>query len=348
MFLADDGHEGDISIPAILISLSDGNKIINYYEKYKNNKDEIKNIRFEIKFDIENKNNIIDFDIWYTPDIEKVYTFLIDFDKYFKVLDDKIKLGIHFITYPHFAYDPNSYTPKEDCLGSGLYCIRPGKLGITDGSLIVLESIKQKCLFDWGIKNEKKDIFLKFMKLFYDNCILKEDSFTQVCSNDAIYNSGTNIDDINKCIYDSFIGTSYEKQQAQYQKIFKNKILDEELETRKKYMINRIPSITINGRLYFGSWKPKFIFEALCATLINKPEACYAEGEFQREVRGFSSIGTFIIIVIVIFINIIFFMVCKDYIKRKVFERIKSIDIDTRIDKVVNSYVALKESKEGP
>ena len=113
-------------------------------------------------------------------------------------------------------------------------------------------------------------------------------------------------------------------------------------------MINRIPSITINGRLYFGSWKPKFIFEALCAALINKPEACYAEGEFQREVRGFSSIGTFIIIIIVIFINIIFFMVCKDYIKRKVFERIKSIDIDTRIDKVVNSYVALKESKEGP
>ena len=159
MFLADDGHEGDISIPAILISLSDGNKIINYYEKYKNNKDEIKNIRFEIKFDIENKNNSIDFDIWYTPDIEKVYTFLIDFDKYFKVLDDKIKLGIHFITYPHFAYDPNSYTPKEDCLGSGLYCIRPGKLGITDGSLIVLESIKQKCLFDWGIKNEKKIYF---------------------------------------------------------------------------------------------------------------------------------------------------------------------------------------------
>ena len=37
MFLADDGHEGDISIPAILISFSDGNKIINYYEKYKNN-----------------------------------------------------------------------------------------------------------------------------------------------------------------------------------------------------------------------------------------------------------------------------------------------------------------------
>ena len=33
MFLADDGHEGDISIPAILISQTDGNKIIEYYKR---------------------------------------------------------------------------------------------------------------------------------------------------------------------------------------------------------------------------------------------------------------------------------------------------------------------------
>ena len=75
MFLADDGHEGDISIPAILISQTDGDKIIKYYERFKDNKEEIKKIRFEIKFDIENKNNVVNFDIWYTPDIEKVYTF---------------------------------------------------------------------------------------------------------------------------------------------------------------------------------------------------------------------------------------------------------------------------------
>ena len=348
MFLADDGHEGDISIPAILISQSDGNKIINYYMQFKDNKEEIKKIRFEIKFDIENKNNIVDFDIWYTPDTVKVYEFLNDFEKYQKALGDTTKFGIHFVTYPHVQYDPNSFTPKEDCLGSGLYCIRPGKLGITDGSVIVLESIKQKCLFDWGVKNEKKDVYLTFMKTFYENCIKKEDNFNQICSNDAIHSTGANIDEINTCIYDSFIGTTQEKQQTQYQKIFKNQILDKEFELRKQYLISRVPSITINGRLYIGSWRPEFVFEALCAALINKPEACYAEGRFQREVRGFSGVGTFLIIVIVLFINIVLFIVCKDYIRRKVFERIRDIDIDTRIDKVVNSYVALKESKDGP
>ena len=112
-------------------------------------------------------------------------------------------------------------------------------------------------------------------------------------------------------------------------------------------MINRVPSIIINGRLFIGSWRPDFVFEALCAALINKPKACHTEGKFQREGRGFSGIGTFTIIVIAIFINITLFMIYKDYIKRKAFERIKSIDIDTRIDKAVNSYVSLKESKDG-
>ena len=348
MFLADDGHEGDISIPAILISLSDGTKIINHYMRYKDNKEEIKKIRFEIKFDIESKNNEVNLDIWYTPDIEKVYTFLSDFEKYQKSLEGTTKLGVHFVTYPHFMYDPNSNTPKDDCLGSGLYCIRPGKLGITDGSIIVMESIKQKCIYDWGVKNEKPEVFLKFMKSFYSNCIQVENNFNQVCSNDAIYSSGANVDDINKCLYDSFIGTSYEKQQTQYQKIFKNQILDKEYELRKQYLISRVPSLTINGRLYIGSWKPEFVFEALCAALINKPEACYSEGKFQREVRGFSGVGTFLIIVIVLFINIVLFIVCKDYIRRKVFERIKDININSKIDQVVNSYVALKENKDGP
>ena len=64
MFLADDGHEGDISIPSILLSRTDGDKIKNYYTMHKDNKEKINKIRFEIKFDIENKNNTVDYDIW--------------------------------------------------------------------------------------------------------------------------------------------------------------------------------------------------------------------------------------------------------------------------------------------
>ena len=343
MFLADDGHEGDISIPAVIISRSDGDKIINYYLLHKDNKNEINKIRLEIKIDIQNKNNTVNFDLWYTPDTENIYTFLKDFQKYQNYLGKSAKMGVHFVTYPHFAYDPNSNSPKEDCLGSGLYCIRPGKLGIVDGSLIVTESIKQKCLYNIANNQDNNfEKFYKFISYFYDNCVSKE-NFNQVCSDDAINNAGFDLNKINQCLYDSFSCTVYEKQNQQYQKIYKNKILDKEYEERKQYLISRVPSITINGRLYVGSWNPQFVFEALCASLIRKPEACYTEGNFQRE--GFSAGLSFFIILVVIFINAALFLICKEFIKRKINERIRSTNIDTQINTAVNSYIALRESK---
>ena len=345
MFLADDRHEGDISIPAILISRNDGEKIMNYYSSYKDNKEKIDQIKLEIKFDIENKNNTVNYDIWYTPDIENVYTFLKDFLKYQNAFGDSAKLGVHFVTFPHFSYDSNSNTPKEDCLGSGLYCIRPGKLGITDGSIIVMESIKQKCIYDIAINKKQISIFWSFMNLFHEKCILIENNFNQECSNYVINSVGISLDEINQCIYDSFEATKYEKENTQYQKISKNKLLDKEYEIRRIYSISRVPSLTINGRLYVGSWKPQFIFEAICAALTKKPEICYAEGNFEREVKGFSFMGYFFIILIVIVINIALFLICKEYIRRKVSERINSSNMYTQINSAVNSYISLGEVK---
>ena len=344
-FLSDDGRGGEISIPAILISRNDGEKIINYYNRYKDNKEEISKIRFEIKFDIENRLDIVEYDIWYTPDIEDVYIFLKDFQKYHKSLGDSIELGIHFVTYPHFMYDPNTRLPKEDCLGSGLYCIRPGKLGITDGSLIVHESIKQKCIYDYAIKYKKIDFFLNYMSNFYDTCIITQ-NFNQICSNNALYSTGINKDEINDCIYNSFSDASTDKQNSNYQKISKNKILDDEYELRKDYSISRVPSLTINRRLYVGTWKPEYVFDALCASLIKKPEACLGEGKFNKELTSSSYSTSYILILIVILINIILFLLCRGYIKEQVEKRIRSSNINSKIDTVVNSYIALKDNNE--
>ena len=345
MFLADDGHEGDISIPAILISKTDGDKIMNYYFSIKDDKEKISQIKLEIKFDIGNINNTVNYDIWYTPDTENVYSFLKDFRRYQTAFGEVAKLGVHFVTFPHFSYDPNSNTPKDDCLGSGLYCIRPGKLGITDGSVIVMESIKQKCIYDIANNQNKIGYFWAYMLQFQENCVLKENNFNQICSNEAINSAGLSLEEVNKCLYDSFEGTTYEKENSQYQKIAKNKILDKEYEIRKEHLINRVPSLTINGRLYIGSWRPEFIFEAICAALTKKPEICYAEGKFEREAKGFSLMGYIFIILIVIVINIALFLICKEFIKRKVLERISSTNIDTQINTAVNSYIKLQDVK---
>ena len=63
----------------------------------------------------------------------------------------------------------------------------------------------------------------------------------------------------------------------------------------------------------------------------------------QRE-EGLSGPIVFIIIIIVLAINIILFILCKNLIKKKIMDRIESIDINSRIDDAVNTYFALKDN----
>ena len=343
MFLADDGNGGEISIPAVLINLNDGNKLINYYTE--NKPDKKNRIRLEIYFALEKSDNTVKYDIWFTPDQTKVYDFLNTFEKYQKLLGDNAVLGMHYITYPFFSYDANSNTPIDDCLGSGLYCIRPSS-EINDGALIALESIKQKCIYKFIYENKNKDnpyskeLFWKYMNNLYTKCISTK-NYNQECSDNAVSLAGLQLENINECIKDSFIGNSQEKQNKNYNKILKNKILDEEYSIRKKNFITRVPTLTINGRLYDGSWRAEYVFDALCASLIKKPDVCFKEG-IQREI-GLSGPAVFIIIMIVLAINVILFILCKNLIKKKIMDRIESIDINSKIDDAVNTYFALKD-----
>ena len=224
MFLADDGHGGDISIPAVIISLTDGSKIIEFYKNNENKK-----IILEFQLTIEKKDNTVKYDIWFTADQENVYTFLKDFKRYHEALGNSAILNVHYITYPHFNYNPNSNEAKDDCLGSGKYCVRPGNLGINDGSLIVLESLKQKCIYlnaySTNVKS-KNILFWKYMNLFNEKCMLQNEKadFEQTCSNNVISEVGIDLNEINECVSNSFIATSSEKARSGYYKTCKNKL----------------------------------------------------------------------------------------------------------------------------
>ena len=341
MFLADDGNGNDISIPAVLISFSDGNKLINYYSQIKPDKNN--RIRLEIFLPLEKSDNTVKYDIWFTPDQTKVYDFLNNFEKYQNLLGENAILGMHYITYPFFSYNENNRQPIDDCLGSGLYCIRPSS-EINDGALIALESIKQKCIYKYIYENKEnsdsKIIFWNYMKNLYTKCISTK-NYNQQCSDNIVTSVGLQLEQINQCIKDSFIGSEQEKQNQNYNKILKNKILDDEYTIRKQNYITRVPSLTINGRLYDGSWRAEYVFDALCASLIKKPDACFKIGMQRGE--GLSGPVVFVIIIIVLAINIILFILCKNLIRKKIMDRIESIDINSRIDDAVNTYFALKD-----
>ena len=76
-------------------------------------------------------------------------------------------------------------------------------------------------------------------------------------------------------------------------------------ELRKKNFISKSPSITINERVYLGSWRADYVFESLCSSLIKKPEACYIEPTFNKKVKGVT-LGSFLSIILVILLTNVF------------------------------------------
>ena len=346
IFLSDEGLGADITIPAVLISNRDGKILTDYYIKHADSHEAIKEIKLEIKFQNENLDNTVKYDVWYSPDQENAYLFFKEFRDLQKVLGESAILNIHFFTYPHFSYMPNKKIKIENCFGNGLYCVRPGKVGVTDGTNVIRESLRQKCIYNYVFDNNKdrnKKLFWDYIEKFYDKCVY-ERKIDKSCSDKIIKNVGLPEKEINKCYEESFVGY---KEDKDYEYYAKNNILDRDYDLRKKNFISKSPSITINDRVYLGSWRAEYIFESLCASLIKKPEACYMEVNFNRNLKGVT-LSTFLLIILaVIIVNIILFMVCKRIIKKGIEERVDSTDFDNKIDKAVGSYLALRESAPG-
>ena len=343
IFMNDDGVGYDISIPAVLISNSDGKKLVTYYLEHANNHEDIKEIKLEVKFENENLDNSVKYDLWYSPDQDNAYTFLNDFKEIQKTLIDNAILGVHFFTYPHYNYNPDKKQNIENCLGSGLYCSRPGKFGTTDGADIIRESLRQKCIYNYaytkqGVNN--KMLFWDYIEKFYINCVRKNQINTK-CSEEVMKELKIDNYFIQKCYEESFVG---DKKDKNYEIFSKNTILDNEYELRKKNFVSKSPSITINDRVYLGNWRVDNIFESLCSSLIRKPEACYTEPTFNKNIKGVT-LGSFLsIIIAVLLFNILLFLICKSVIKKGIEYRVDSSNINSKISNVVGSYLNLKDT----
>ena len=346
IFLSEEGLGNDITIPAVLISKKDGKILTDYYIEHADSHEAIKDIRLEVQFRYESLDNIVKYDVWYSPDQENAYIFFKDFRELQDVLGNSAELNVHYFTYPHFSYMPTQKQNIQNCYGSGLYCIRPGKAGVTDGTNVIKESLRQKCIYNYAYKDkikEKRKLFWDYMEKFYDKCVY-ERKIVSSCADNIIRKIGIPGNEIKKCIENSFTGDKNEKDYEYYSK---NSILDKEYELRKKNFVTKSPSITINDRVYLGSWRAEYVFESLCASIIRKPEACFMEVNFNRNLKGVTLTNFVLIIFAVVVINVIVFLIRKKIIKKGIEERVDSTDIDNKIDKAVGSYLALRDSAPG-
>lgn len=345
VIMADDGRGMEISIPGILISFEDGLVLKEFYKKNKDNKSVLDKIIFEIEFEMEKANNTVEYDLWYTPDLENVYTMLSEMYYYHVQLKKYAKLNIHFVAYTHYSYTAGQRNEVENCLGNGKYCARPGRFGITDGRVVIKEMIKQKCVHQYSYSQGQENLYWLYMINFYNECLSGEEKkFNTECSIYASKLTGIPNDVINKCIAESYEATEAERKVKGFEAHSKNLILDKELEDRQTLYISRVPSLYINGRVFLGSWRADYIFEGLCAGLKKKPEICYSEGGFEKE-RKTSFFYMCLIVIIVIVVNVIIFCFCMKFIRQRIQERLDSTDINKKISTVVNSYLQMRETQ---
>lgn len=347
IIMADDGRGRDLVIPGVLITYQQGEIIKKFYRENKLFPKIIENIRIEVDFEMENRTNIVKLDFFVTSFNENYYNLLKEITEHLKILKDTIDLNVYYVTHPSYDFAEGFYRDIPNCYGSGLHCHHPGKYRVTDGRIYLDEDIKQKCILNYAKENKNIDLYLDYMNNFFTECV-NNTSFNAECSAIVSEKLSLPLSKINQCYHDSFNTTAVEKFNQNLMKYFKvyakNEILIGDAKKKNDNFISFSPSLMINNRNFWGSWTLENVFEAICSAYQKKPQICYDEGYF-KQTSSISNFSIFLLIVLVLAVNVIIFIMCRNFIKRRIVERIESTDINHKINTVVTSYLALRESK---
>lgn len=347
VIMADDGRGRDLTIPGVLISQKQGEIIKKFYRENKLFPKIIENISIEVDFEMENRTNIVKLDFFVNSFNENYYSLIKEISTHLKEIKNTIDLNVYYISHPSYNYAKATYRDLPNCFGSGLHCHHPSKFQVIDGRVYLEEDIKQKCILNYAKESDNIGLYLDYVNSFFSECANKT-AFNAECSAIVGERLALPLALINQCFHDSFNTTEIENYDANLKKFFKifakNEILAADAAKKSENFVSFLPSLMINNRNFWGSWTLENVFEAVCSAYQKKPQICYDEGYFKSS-SSISNFSVFLLILFVIAVNAVIFVLCRNFIKRRIIERIESTDINHKINTVVTSYLALRESK---
>ena len=357
ILLIDDGTANDIFIPTVMISHDDGMIIKDYI------KETGKKVIIDLHISLE-KKDIVDINNFYTSEQLEIYSYLNDLKFYMPFISNITNFNVHYVSFQSMFYDDDYKEDVNHCLSLGKFCSWGG-INFNDTNImingrdILEENIRQKCIFDLSRKDDKLvnykqafygEAYFNYMRNFEETCLNKDKSkpkFNKECSEEVSRKLELNIESINKCYTESFEGTITDSNKYK----LKNKLLEASTTVQTNYNIQVIPSVTVNGREVFGSYQAYNTFEAICSGFQEEPEACVNMGFYKNSFKKDEiddEISTFTIIIIILFVillNILIVYICKRYIVKKMHEKIDSAEMNGKINNVVTSYLALRDTK---
>jgi hypothetical protein len=343
VIMDDDGSGSDIKIPVGLISLTDGRILQNFIENNPKSR-----VMVEINFKEKEARKKVEFKFFFSSSELKAYQLINNLTKYTDKFNSQVEFTPNYVIHQSPQYDPQKATRELNCVTRGKYCYFPKETTIIqDGQRILIESLRQKCMFQKSKDN--KQSFYEYLQNFYKNCLIySPPKFNERCSKRTLDSLGYPVNYLDGCIAESFgvnslLSSSYIDNENS---IFKNEY-DEIL----KYKLTSFPAIVINDKPLEGIINENKVMGVLCNAVNEKPDFCSiytGKTNFHFLNLRKNKVRVYIFIIFIILINVALFFICRKYIIRQVSDKINfnTIDLDGRIHNFVNNYMSIKKSQE--
>ena len=333
----------DIYIPIGLIEYNNG-KILEEY--IKNNPDD--KIITEVNFKPKQKNQV-NLKIFFSSSEPKAYTLLGNMIKYIELFGDQVVFTPYYVVHKNPYYVEENPNSNINCVSRGVYCYYPKVTTIIqEGQKILLESIRQKCMYKLSKETDIK-MYYKYITTFDKLCIKPvKKSFNKQCSELTLKTLGYPEDYLDQCVANSFL-VSRSQLNSNFYTDKHNKILEKEYSEILKYKLTSFPAVIINDKQLPGIIQEKYIVTNLCNEVIEKPSFCPFYTGFTTEERTKNKNRNFTIyflIFLLIVVNIGLFFMCRTYILEKINDKYGygNFDLENRIKNVINNYFILKNN----
>ena len=151
------------------------------------------------EFVFSNQDNKVNWGLWYSSTNDLAMDFLKNFRENQLVMSNEATFTPHIVTRACTACDAES--KRKDCLSNGRYCAMNHKDKYIEGKDILMEDLRQFCLFKLVKADNKEDQWWQYIQYVHRMCY---EEVNEQCSKLGHKEIGRDYNSTMKCVLDSF------------------------------------------------------------------------------------------------------------------------------------------------
>ncbi|XP_057435410.1 vacuolar-sorting receptor 1-like isoform X2 [Lotus japonicus] len=274
--IANDDYVEKISIPSALISKSLGDSI-----KETLSKEETVYVNLDWREALPHPDERVEYELWTNsndecgPKCDNQINFMKSFKGVAQLLERKgfAQFTPRYITW----YCPEEFRLskqcKSQCINNGRYCAPDPEQDFSkgyDGKDVVVQNLRQACFFKVANESGKPWQWWDYVTDFSIRCPMKENKYTEECSDQVIKSLGVDLKKIKDCVGDPNANVE-------------NPVLKAEQEAQigkgSRGDVTILPTLVINNRQYRGQLSRPSVLKAICAGFqeTTEPSICLTQ-----------------------------------------------------------------------